>query len=134
MLFSGLNSVFPSGHVIPLLVLSSLSSQALSPTSNFLMCLFSLFFLCKLYILNFLLFHLVFFSAGYLEVSSTKNIIPLLLNLPSGKFLWQGQKSTTFFIKVSKEWSIVQLLILFPFAMSWAGPSQSVYLFSSTIF
>lgn len=87
-----------------------------------------LFFLFKLYILNFLLFHLVFFILGCLEISSTKDIVPLLLILPSGKFSWQGQKSATFFIKVSQEWSIAQVLILFPSEISWMGPVESVYL------
>lgn len=40
-------------------------------------------------------------------------IIPLLCNLTSVKFLEQGQKETKFFAKISSEWQLVKLIILF---------------------
>lgn len=42
------------------------------------------------------------------EISSTKEIILLLFNLVSSKFLEQKQKEAKFFVKVSQAWPLVQ--------------------------
>lgn len=87
-------------------------------------------FLSKLYILYFFLPHLFFFILdvigmitnnhwaepilGCLEISSTKGISLLLLNLVSSKFLGQGQKEATSLAKISQEQFLARLLLLFP--------------------
>lgn len=45
---------------------------------------------------------------------SNKEIGLLLFNLASGKFLRQGEKTATFFVEISQEWSLAQLLALIP--------------------
>jgi len=44
-----------------------------------------------------------------LEISSAKEINPLLFNLASAKFLRKWQKAAIYFVK----WSLAQLLVLF---------------------
>jgi hypothetical protein len=50
---------------------------------------------------------------GCLEISSANATNPKLFNLTSGRYFGQGQKAATFFAKVSQEWSLDHLLIVF---------------------
>ena len=43
---------------------------------------------------------------GGLDIASTNEISSLFFNLVMGKFLGQGQKATTFFAKISEEYSL----------------------------
>lgn len=52
-------------------------------------------------------------ALGYLEISSAKEISPLLFNLASGRFLRQKQKAYQIIVRLPQKWFLVQL-ILFP--------------------
>ena len=70
--------------------------------------------------------HTAKLTLEYVEISSTKEISPVIFNLAPSKFLGHRQKTFTFFTKISQE-SLGQLLRIFsslkPHELGLHGPT-----------
>lgn len=79
------------------------------------------FFLLETYIKKITYNYITESMLDCLEIFSGKDINPLLFNLALGNFLWQSQTAVLSFAKISQDWAVDQLLLIFCSETSSAG-------------